>query len=890
MPSAQLPDTAVGLDIETTSLDPTSGEIIEVSAIRFHLKTGAIVDRFQALAAPRHPVSAETTALTGITHDMLVDQPSFSTLAPQVKKFIGDDTIFAHNAAFDVNYLAYHGCPLTNPVWDTFVLASLAWPEAPSYNLGTLARQLNIHVRSEHRAAADVLLSFGILQQSLSRLHVSTQQAVTVQRLLSVSGQIHYLPLFKTTPKKLAERSTKGFSTPSSANQTFTVTEIVGPAGILSRQLPGFQVRPQQLALAQYIETQAQAGQSSLIEAGAGIGKTYAYLAAHLSVGGRLLISTYTRVLQDQLVEKDIPRLLQALGTSRTVASLKGRRHYICARRLAVALQRQSLKPPEAWGLIKVMLWLDSGGSGDLERLNFSHQHSVLVRSLHADSPICRLECSRVNPLGCPYQIARQAAAQAAITVINHGLLLSWGAGEEPLANAYRLIIIDEAHHLEDAAIAASEIDFSSNRVEELTATLIRLAPSAQVKTECQQISKDYAQLLQHAGIFLAQHTSGTTLRLSHTLRRSSTFAALASRVEQIISRLHFILGLLHAQESILPAPSQKLYRESVSQLQQLSIELAQWVTPKVSDRTQWVRRHSQRGAASLHDACFNPQAYIQSLHTLTGPAMLLSATLTVNNSFDYIQRRLQLQSIAMQQFPGDFDYQKQMKVVVVDNGPYPNTDEFDQFVAEQIENISLTTHGRLLSLFTSQDSLENIHTLIRSNLYKANISLYSQGLTGGRHNIAKRFREEDASVLLGSGSFWEGFDSPGETLSVVVIPRLPFPQVTDPIIEALSEQAGEGRAFREVMLPRMILRLRQGVGRLLRTHSDRGVIVILDRRLVEKDYSRDTLHSLPAAPVEILSSQQLPVAITTWFGSETIARWQERDPAKGNFAAPNSP
>lgn len=854
---------AVGIDIETTSLDPTQGEIIEVAAIRFNLKTGAVVNRFEALTAASQPITAEITALTGITSDMLAGRPPFVTVIPDLKKFIGSDTLFAHNAAFDLTWLSAHGCPLANPVWDTFVVAGIAWPEAPSYNLGTLARDLNIAVSGEHRAAADITLTFGVLKAAMASLQISRQVAAHAAHLLKSSNQSHYLPFFSITKSGAESTSTQELSGQSPEETPPTVESLLGDGGLLAKHLPGFQARPQQVALAAYLYEQACSRQSALVEAGAGIGKTYAYLAAGLALGGRLLVSTYTRILQDQLVEKDIPRLLSAAGIRRRVAALKGRRHYVCLERLQSQLKRPQYAPNEAYALLKIVVWLAAGGNGDLERLNFSHQGWQVLRAVHADNPTCRAVCSRKLAADCPYQKARQAASQADITVINHSLLTRWGTGEEQSPDTYRLIVVDEAHHLEDAAIATSACDFSVERVQEITSALSRQLPDQKVKSECQAIVKEYAELLMQARSFLDQHTEAAALRLSRPVRRSAAWNAWASQVRHIVSRLHFTLGLLRAQG------------ESVREAQRLAQELSQYIDPTAPDRVQWLSRHQTKPTASLHEVCFNPQAYVQAILGLGAPVMFLSATLTAGNSFEYMQRRLQLHSLPTNQFAGEFDYQKQMKILAIENGPYPNTDTFDQFVAQQIEQVTLQTKGRLLGLFTSQTSLENVHKSIRSALYKEHIKLFSQGLTGGRHNIAKRFINDEASVLLGSGSFWEGFDSPGETLSVVVIPRLPFPQLGDPVIEALSEQVGKQRAFQEVMLPRMILRFRQGVGRLLRTHSDRGMIIILDRRIVEKEYGRATMHSLPPAPIEILTADKVPAAVSKWFGSETIQRWR---------------
>lgn len=876
-----LPAVAVGIDIETTSLDPTSGDIIEVAAIRFEPATGRILDRFEALTAPRQPLSAEITALTGITNEMVSGQPAFSEMATPLQKFVGNDLLVAHNATFDLSWLAHHGCPLKNMVWDTFPLSSVAWPEASSYNLGTLAREQAVESTGEHRAAADIILTIGLLQKIRQQLAVSKETHAHIQHVLRASHQDHYIPLFSSQGEKAKSGSEKRETASSlDRNKITAVTDILGKNGLLSQHLPEFQFRPQQVALAEYIAAQLETKEITLVEAGAGLGKTYAYLSAALASNQRVLISTYTRVLQDQLVEKDVPRLLSALGLTRRVTALKGRRQYVCQRRLISQLKRKTISPPDAWGLIKVLCWLDQGGSGDLERLNFSHQHGRVLRSIHADHSTCRHICARKNPPDCAYQKARLAASQADLTVINHSLFLRWGTGEESANQAYGVVIADEAHHLEDAAISVSQLDLSPENLSEITSSITTLFTSEKITAECRALQHDFEQLLRQAYDFLEHHTTGQTIRLTRTTRRSSHYAGLEKQSEQVMSRFHFILGLIRAQEGTIKASQRKLYQDTARAAQQFTIELKQFFTP-TAQRVQWIEREAKPGQARIQDATLNPGPYIQAALTPEATTVLISATLTVNNSFDYIQRRYQLENTSTKQFTGDFDYQERMRIIVVEDGPYPNHESYNQFSAQQICNIALVTSGRILALFTSQQSLEEVHRLSRNKLDKENISLFSQGISGGRANIAKRFRENHASILLGSGSFWEGFDSPGETLSVVVIPRLPFPQVGDPMIEALSEQAGDHASFREVMLPRMVLRLQQGVGRLLRTHSDRGVIVILDRRLAEKEYGREVLHSLPAAPIEIVGHSHVVSAVSQFFGEETLRRWQSGTSSK---------
>lgn len=378
----------VCLDLETTSLDPASGDIIEVAAVAFDWESRQELTRFVALTKPRHPIPDIVTSLTGITQTMVADKPFFGAIRDEVIKFIEpDDVIVAHNADFDVQFLAHHGVTLPNLIWDTFRLAWVAWPEAESYNLGMLCRQLGVPPSQEHRALADVLLTWELLQHIRDTLVTpdsdSREQIVT---LLAKSGLERYQALFSQTPHQKpkvpirtasAEQAPHSFdssrlATPLSRDilKQTDIEDFFGAHGYFQERFASFEPREAQLACAQEAFSLLQSRKIGLIEAQPGTGKTLAYLTAallyavHSEKKTPIVVATYTRHLQDQLMERDIPAVLEALGLRDQwpVASLKGRRHYLCTTRLKEFMNRGTLSEGEGWMGLKIFLWLVRGG------------------------------------------------------------------------------------------------------------------------------------------------------------------------------------------------------------------------------------------------------------------------------------------------------------------------------------------------------------------------------------------------------------------------------------------------------------------------------------------------------------------------------------------------
>lgn len=882
-----LPHHIVGIDTETTSLNPESGEIIEVAAIRYNLATGREVEELHYLLSASQPLSADITAITGITNAMIAGKQRFSAICPELQRFLGGDLIFAHNASFDLSFLHYHGCQTSNPVWDTFVLAGLAWPEAESYNLGSLCQKLGIEPASEHRAGDDVRLTWQLLQAIRRQLRVSPEQFATITRLLERSNQTHYLPAFEPTreapspaPSPAAKATRK--SKPASASAALNA------GGAVSQAVASFQARPQQIQMAAVVEALIKDQKIGFIEASTGIGKTYAYLVPALLAARRrerIVIATYTKNLQDQLIREDIPVLTSHLP--QTVALLKGRRNYICMRQLNRALARSSFTPGEAFLLLKIWLWIEHGGSGDSEQLNLSYQNSYLLYHLHADNSLCRRQCAR-DPQSCPYQRARRHAQQASVVVINHALLAQgWletgGAADE----IFQSIIVDEAHHFPEALRDASARDLSRNRLELLMAGLqdaMTPAKSGRAKPILQAtraILADYDRTLAVCTELMGrQGQDKNQLRLTAQFRRSRSWHVIQSTADELLAHLQFALGQCQSIAQSLSSSRKNQLNDQMGPLNEFTEHWQEFFRGNES-RIQWISvqstvKGSSENLVSLHDVILDVTPLAKRIADQAKSLILTSATLRTNGTFSFIKRQTGYSSAEETIIPPLFNYRQNMLIYLTDDGPLPRENDFVKFTATIISRLSRLLAGRILVLLTSKQTVQSIYQMIIKELNIEKIKLYAQNLTGGRHNILQRFERIHASVLLGASSFWEGVDVPGESLSCVVIPKLPFPLPDDPVIAAVAEHENV-EAFTALSLPTMLLTLQQGIGRLLRTPTDVGVVVILDSRLHRQGYAADVLQSLPPATIHIGSHHDMTRVVTEWFGTSTIERWRHQ-------------
>ncbi|MDH5784821.1 MAG: ATP-dependent DNA helicase [Chromatiales bacterium] len=613
--------------------------------------------------------------------------------------------------------------------------------------------------------------------------------------------------------------------------------DILGADGLLARQLPGFAPRPQQQEMAEAV-AQALEGNSVLIaEAGTGTGKTFAYLIPAILSGQKVIISTGTKNLQDQLFHKDIPLVRDALTVPVDVALLKGRANYLCHHRLQLAQEEgRFLTRSQVHELQEIGKWSGRSASGDIAELSTINEDSPLLPQVTSSADNCLgSECDYLE--SCFLAKARRRAQEADILVVNHHLLFAdmalkdEGFGELlPGANAF---ILDEAHQLPDTASNFFGTTISANQLFELTrdsiAEEIREAgDSLELRGRADKLEKAVRDM---------------RLALGEAQRRAPWGEVAAQRslndlvvlVAELLDELSQGLKALSGRGKGL----ESCYQRS----EELIVRFTQLTGPTPEGMIHWFETHTRSFTIN-----FTPmdvaELFQQQLQAHPAAWVFTSATLAVGESFQHFSDQLGLEGAECHRWDSPFDYPHQALLYVPPAMPEPNSPGYTAAVIEAALPVLAASRGRAFLLFTSHRALKEAAELLAGRL---DYPLLIQG-DAPRSRLLDEFREKGNAVLLGTGSFWEGVDVRGEALSCVIIDKLPFASPGDPVLQARIDAMREvgGNPFMEYQLPQAVITLKQGVGRLIRDVSDRGVLMLCDPRLGTKNYGRIFLDSLP--------------------------------------------
>lgn len=699
------------------------------------------------------------------------------------------------------------------------------------------------------------------------------------------------------------------------------VAALLAPGGRLAASFAGYEYRPQQVDMLRGVADAFNDAHHLLVEAGTGTGKSLAYLlpAAYYAVQNSLpvVVSTNTINLQDQLVGKDIPALQPLLPTPARVALVKGRTNYLCPRRFNYLRSRSDLNEDEVRLLVKLLIWLQHTQTGDRDEVMFTNPGEQAVWSrVCAERDSCSAtQCQALEGGPCFMQQARNQAAQAHLIVVNHALLLADIAVENRLLPSYAHLIVDEAHHLE--AAITQQMGFQVNATSFL-ASLNELYPAGggrggglltavreqvagvafgtrsqlwlqlqraqDAATACRQRLPDFLRTLL---AFVAEQAQGnTTYDQRVRLTTSARAQPLWDRVEIQWDNLALSWRQLREQIDHLRQALVILAQESPDDFETLATELtgaAHRLRELDEQVSTLIMQPDQNGIYWLELAAENERSDADPLFRLSLRAaplqvgglveqyllrdkqsvIMTSATLRTAGSFDYLAERLHAWDVHTLAVGSPFDYQASTLLCLPTDIPDPNAPGYQGAVERAIVEIGRATQGRMLVLFTAYSQLKRTRDAVAPLLALNNIVVFEQGSGTSRRQLMENFKNTERAVLLGTRSFWEGVDITGEALSCLVITRLPFAVPNDPIFAARSEAIEE--PFLNYAVPDAILRFSQGFGRLIRSQSDRGVCVILDRRVLSKQYGQQFLESLPTCTVAKGPLSILPEQAARW-------------------------
>lgn len=929
----------VVFDLETTGTDPDTDAIIQIGALR--VEGGTVADIFFAPVNPGNrridPVLRRKLAIPegGEMDRMILDAPTINAVLPLFRRFVGDELLVAHNGlGLDLPFLVSAGFPADHPLLDSIELAFVAMPEAERFTLEALAEDSGLPpgapavleiTSAEARVAGaghhNALYDAAVLHLIVRRLLATLDGAV-------LDGSLYGRVLATLTPE-IAPRShssdllneLRAGLTPTSfptARRDVGRGDPPDPARLEDEfrtyiAESGQEPRASQTEMVRLVSDTLREGGARLIEAPTGTGKSLglAYPAARhaLATGERVLLSTYTRNLQDQL-ERDIERLSVAGNLPFRWCVLKGRGNYLCVTALLERLrdeidphsptrgrldERLCLAIAIGWGLQQA----SAGLEGELDGFSFAIRRRFpamgrLLDAVRGARNRCRDDrCAPTH--GCYRGQARARALAADLLLVNHALWLSPALDKFP---PFAGLLLDEAHELEDAATSALQEEVTDASVADLLGEILApgdrrgvlprllarasgdadvskrtrggIAAVRQARADSSAFGRDLAGFLRRVGIDPAG-PHGALLRLRgdgarqyparwRALERAAT--ALSDSLGELEAALAAVAGAsenhnetqaFHAEVSFLAEQVAGVRRILGDALRARDRRWVAWVEATVDSATEadspdvkaWAVRRAPIRVA---------EALRQRFDVARG-VVLTSATLTIKGGdFGFLLDRLGLESTAsdrLHRLAGAFDYRNALLVMprYLDYAPQGATLPF--FVREmgdELRTLFTFTEGRGLVLFTARTRMAEVTAAITDPLSRVGVTVFSQQHGANRDELRGAFSTDEHSVLLGVRSFWQGVDVPGSACSLVVIEKLPFPAFGEPIVEARREAvAAAGRAeFEDYLLPLALLLFKQGFGRLLRASDDRGAVLFMDRRVHSRSYKADLLNTLP--------------------------------------------
>ncbi|MGJ9456791.1 ATP-dependent DNA helicase DinG [Oceanobacillus sp. CF4.6] len=825
---------------------------------------------------------------------------------------------------------------LTNPVLDTVELSRILFPKAPSYKLGQLASYLDIRHGDPHRALSDAYVTaklFIKLKEKLESLPYETIDHLVKLEKMFISDVKELLSdrleeLAFTTSDQKDITSFKGLAfkqVEDTIKETHVVEtsygeyldEIYEANGSMQRQFTKYEKRAGQREMSEIIYDSFHSSSHALIEAETGTGKSLGYLipAVYEAVKTKhkIIISTYTTQLQSQLLDEEIPSIRNLTEIPFKVALLKGKSHYISLEKFTHELDNtQSDNYDTALTKAMLLVWLTETETGDIDEVQLPTSGYFFYKKISTDAE------SNVDPQSpwfsrSYYQKARRKAQKADIIITNHALLCTDMFNDYQFLPGYEKVIIDEAHHFEETAsrhygmkMDYINMQFTFNQIGRsndgkmfgkvlenysLTEEHVPIESWDEILDKTKYEIDDLFQTLYQ--YVVSQHKNSKSLsdigRLQYRFKEEKEEQTTWSIIKEMVSRVTFhmrdaihILSIIEqhlSEQEVLDKYDREDLLSMTGILQNFidGLELLFFTEGTTVPQIKWIEidtKGSKNAVYLYSEPSDISELLADEFFQSKKSVILTSATLTMKNSFDFIQKRLGLkpERLITKKIESPFSYKDQVQLLIPNDFPdikYGNMDDFIYATCEAIISLAEITKGRMLVLFTSYDMLKKSYSLLKEIITDNEFILIGQGITSGsRSRLKKNFQTFDQAILLGTSSFWEGVDIPGDDLSCLMIVRLPFQPPNHPVFEAKSKMLKENgkNGFMELSLPNAVIKFKQGFGRLIRSSSDRGIVFVCDARIMKTRYGKFFTESIPDVPLTFDSTKNLLTKAEEWF------------------------
>ena len=968
--SIAIPDF-VALDVETTGLDFKHDRVIEVGAVRFI--DGKPEREYSTFINPGVPIPDHITRLTHITDDDVRPAPRFADIAMELLEFIGPLPVCGHQTEFDLTFtneeLKRAAFPdITPQIIDTALLSRILLQHVGRYSLKHACGAMSVTLENAHRALYDAKASGELavkLIPTLCGLPLEVRQALAAYAPGSMFKTLAVRSLFGAryginlkmgepmsaqlqkidTPEwflQIDPKQIEAVFSGDDVNRDKAGADNVNTANDIGDIIKGFTPRPAQKEMALNVTDALNNNGILVAEAGTGTGKSLAYLvpaAFHaLKNNCRVVVSTHTRNLQDQLISKDLPAAAalcerfdwgadKAGGKSSPqqklrYAKLKGRGNYLCRNRFYQLLRGEmgNLSQRERNAVLPLVVWSQNTVSGDVEEQTFFNPRWFFKtwNMISADSQDC-------SGRRCPYYStcflhrARQLAQTSHIVVINHALFYSDVCSETSFLGAIGSIIFDEAHHLESSGHQHLRTELDTNRTAAFVDKLQNLLQTAsahkdavnvkefekELKSHLKHIRKRSQDLLQELDKWAlsAAPDSGAEYQIpvnDNSLKRLLEPAVFDITLGELQDTFHLFRQTLSAADRDKVEELREVTAACAEQTSQLRADLQYLVAAQTEDHVFWLEGNHEKKWTKLCGVPLDISELLSDIWGRCGGGIVFtSATLATGaaqgaaqestrapskGTTDYFKRSAGLESFADRTasivLPSPYSVH-QMLFGAFRNCPEPDNPAFPQFAADAIAGIHSKLGKNILVLFTSNAMLNNVYSQLKSRPDVDRNNLLAQGFAGNRNSMLEQFKAQSGMILLGTDSFWEGVDAPGEACEAVIIPRLPFPVPTHPLTQALGKRMEElhGSSFFSYSVPEAIIKFRQGTGRLIRSAGDRGALVVLDNRILTKGYGKQFSRSVGSPLNEFDSVDGMVEKMRDFFDSPLPAANNDSNP-----------